>query len=337
MSAIDPRWLSAQEPEGVARALGSAHQRVLIFGEMGGGKSTLAADLARVMEKTGQSCLCLSADPGSPAFGVPGAVSLGSWRNDKWHLVSTEAVCSLDAGRFRLPLVSAVKRLAMGAGRELLLVDAPGIVRGIAGAELLQGLVEAASIQTILVLCEAGKELPYSDELLSTQTRIHRVQPSPLARRPGRQQRMHQRTRLWNAYLQDAEEMRVDLSRVHLTGTPPPLQAIKAWVGRQAALMQGETTLAMGEVAGVDDNALRIRAPGRGKAFNRVVVRDACLGEEGWLKTAEHFLGYGGGGSVAFPGRASGADTGAMAVARMGGLTATLMNGVFGDPLLHLR
>lgn len=304
---------------------------------MGIGKSTLTADLARGMEKAGQSCFCLGADPGSPAFGVPGAVSLGRWQNDKWHLVSMEALCSLNAGRFRLPLVSAVKRLVMGAGRNLLLVDAPGIVRGIAGAELLQGLVEAASIQTILVLCKAGEELPYSDELLSTQTKIHRVQPSPLARRPGRQQRMHQRTRLWNVYLQDAEEMRIDLSLVHLTGTPPPLQAVKEWVGRQAALMQGETTLAMGEVVRIDDNALCIRAPGRGKEFNQVVVRDACLSKEGWLKTAKHAPVYGGSGSVTFPRSASGADTGAMAVARVGGLTATLMNGVFGDPLLHLR
>ena len=41
-----------------------------------------------------------------------------------------------------------------------MLVDAPGMVRGVAGAELLTGLVEAAAIDTILVLIREGKKLP---------------------------------------------------------------------------------------------------------------------------------------------------------------------------------
>jgi len=329
--------LSAQELDRVAEELGSDHQPILIFGEMGIGKSTLTTDLASAMEKAGQSCFCLGADPGSPAFGVPGAVCLGKWQDNKWNLVSMEALCSLNAGRFRLPLISAVKRLVRELGRKLLLVDAPGIVRGIAGAELLLGLVEAASIQTILVLCKAGKELPYTDELMSTHTKIHKVQPSPLARRPGRRKRMHQRTSLWNAYLQDAKEMRVELSLVCLTGTPPPLEALKEWQGRQVALMQGETTLAMGEVLKIDNNDLCIRAPGMGKEFNQVVIRDAYRSKEGWLKTAKHAVSYAGSHSVTFQRRVSGANTGTLAVARIGGLTATLMNSVFGDPLVHLR
>ncbi len=135
MSTIHARVLSAQEPERMAEALGKDHHRVLLFGEMGSGKSTLTTNLARVMEKAGQSCACLGADPGSPAFGVPGAVCLGRWQNNRWHIVSMEALCSLNAGRFRLPLVSAVKRLVRKSDGKLLLVDAPGVVRGIAGAE----------------------------------------------------------------------------------------------------------------------------------------------------------------------------------------------------------
>lgn len=337
MSTIHSRLLSVREPELFAEKLGRDHQRVLIFGEMGIGKSTLTTDLASAMEKAGQSCFCLGADPGSPAFGVPGAVCLGRWQNNKWHLVSMEALCSLNAGRFRLPLVSAVKRIVRELDRKLLLVDAPGIVRGVAGAELLLGLVEAASIQTILVLCKAGNELPYADELMSTHTKIHKVQPSPLARRPGRHKRTYQRTSLWNAYLQDAKEMRVELSLVNLIGTPPPLEAVNEWQGRQVALMQGETTLAMGEVVKIDKNDLCIRAPGMGKEFNQVVIRDACRNKEGLLKTAKHALAHADSHSVTFQRNTSRAKTGTLTVARIGGLTATLMNGVFGDPLVHLR
>ena len=58
-----------------------------------------------------------------------------------------EALCTLDAGRFRLPLVSAVRRLAQRPPPEaVLLVDGPGVVRGIAGAELLPGIVQAAYV-----------------------------------------------------------------------------------------------------------------------------------------------------------------------------------------------
>jgi ribonuclease BN (tRNA processing enzyme) len=252
-----------------------------------------------------------------------------------------EALCSLNAGRFRLPLVSAVKRLVRELDRQLdrqlLLVDAPGVVRGVAGSELLLGLVEAVSIQTILVLCKDGKELPYADELMSTHAEIHRVQPSPLARHPGRRKRTYQRTNLWNTYLQDAKVMRVDLSQVGLTGTPPPLEAVKAWQGRQVALVQGKTTLAMGEVLKIDNNSLCIRAPIVEKEFDLLVIRDACRSKEGWLKTARHAASSAGSYSVDFPGKASGAKTGPAAVARVRGITATLMNGVFGDPLVHLR
>ncbi len=341
MSAILSRLLSAHEPKLVAEKLSKAHQRVLLFGEPGIGKSTLTTDLARAVEAAGQSCWCVGADPGSPAFGVPGAVCLGRWQNNRWHLVSMEALCSLNAGRFRLPLVSAVKRLVRQldrkTNRQLLLVDAPGVVRGVAGSELLLGLVEAVSIQTILVLCKDGKELPYADELMSTHAEIHRMQPSPLARHPGRRKRMDQRTNLWNTYFQDAKGMRVDLSQVGLTGTPPPLEAVKAWQGRQVALVKGKTTLAMGEVLKIDNNSLCIRAPIVEKEFDQVVIRDACRSKEGWLKTVGHAASSVGSYSVDFSGKASGAKTGSATVARVRGITATLMNGVFGDPLVHLR
>jgi ribonuclease Z len=132
-------WFHTRADEIVAQALAS-DRRVLVFGEPGTGKSTLAAALAQALGNTGRACSCIGADCGSPAFGVPGAVSLGAWRGEAWKVIEFEALCSLDAARFRLPLVSAVRRLASRAPKGTLLADAPGVVRGVAGSELLLGV-----------------------------------------------------------------------------------------------------------------------------------------------------------------------------------------------------
>ena len=132
------------QPPLLARKLFERGRRVLLLGAPGVGKSTLAGKLGAELFRRGQSCACISADPGSPLFGVPGSVSLGAWERGGWDVLSCEALCTLDAGRFRLPLVDAVRRLATRAPPGPLLIDAPGAVRGVAGAELLLALVEAA-------------------------------------------------------------------------------------------------------------------------------------------------------------------------------------------------
>ena len=54
---------------------GTSEQRILLSGMLGTGKSTLAAHLARVLEMAGHRVDSSAADPGSPPFGPPGAVS----------------------------------------------------------------------------------------------------------------------------------------------------------------------------------------------------------------------------------------------------------------------
>ena len=135
----------------IAGTLLAGDRRMLLFGPPGIGKSTFAAQLARTLVNSGRNCRCISADPGSPAFGVPGALSLGQWANDGWQVVAYEPLCTLDAGRFRLPLVTAVRRLALQCDNSVMLLDSPGVVRGVAGRELLAGLVEAAEIDVVLI------------------------------------------------------------------------------------------------------------------------------------------------------------------------------------------
>jgi len=100
------------DPHALINAVLTGDRRVLLVGPPGTGKSTLVDGIATTLSQGGRTCRCLGADPGSPLFGVPGAVCLGRREGAAWTLEVIEALCTLDAGRFRLPLVSAIRRLA---------------------------------------------------------------------------------------------------------------------------------------------------------------------------------------------------------------------------------
>jgi ribonuclease BN (tRNA processing enzyme) len=222
----------------------------------------------------------------------------------------------------------------------MVLVDAPGIVRGVAGAELLAGLVEAGAIDTVLVLCRHVDKLAVANELATIGCEVVLVQPSTQARLPRKRQRAVQRTRLWDEYLHAALARTIPAPWTLLTGTPPPPDALHGWQGRQIALLKAGRTLAMGEILEVRHDTLQVRIADVQEAPDQFLVRDAYRDEQGRLAT---FKPTGALGLRAmppdvapwWPGPEKGA--GPRPVVRIGDATAVLVNGVFGDPLLHLR
>jgi ribonuclease BN (tRNA processing enzyme) len=332
--------LSADDPGAVLETVLDAHRRVLFTGPAGIGKSTLVDTLVERLEQEGRACRCLSADPGSPLFGVPGALSLGRRVDGDWSIEAMEALCTLDAGRFRLPLVAAVTRLAQ-QGPDLLLVDGPGVVRGIGGAELLPALVQAADIDAVVVLTRAGRALGLEAELAALGVETYTVTASDAAQRPGKNARARARTAQWEAYLSDAAEYRLPLASLHLLGTPPPTDVAAAWVGRQVALLDDGLTRSMGEVLAVEGNAYRLRLAQPPGEATSLLTRDAMRTLEGQLATATPYvteaLEYLPPPDIAPPPGNAPADTGPRVVGRVGMLGVSLINGVFGDPLLHAR
>jgi ribonuclease Z len=315
-----------------------SHQRILLFGPPGSGKSTLATALACQLERSRRQVHCISADPGSPGFGVPGAVTLGERQADAWQIQKVEALCSLDAGRFRLPLVSAVRQLAQSHTDGILLIDGPGVVRGVAGRELLIGLVEAASIDSVLIMTAPGRPVPLKDELRSLDVDLYVVHSVTDAIRPGKRVRARHRTQLWDAYLSTSKEYRIELTRINLLGIPPPPDETAAWVGRLVALQRAHRTIAMGEVLELSNGMITLKIPVTKDDADSLLIRDAWRNEQGLVETAEPF-------NAArfefvpptesFP--AIEDSGGPRIVGRVGALDVMLVNGVFGDPLLHLR
>ncbi|MEN8762987.1 MAG: hypothetical protein ABF290_11190, partial [Thiogranum sp.] len=69
-------------------------RRVLLYGPPGAGKSVMAAQLGQTLDACGRDCWCVSADPGSPDFGFPGAVSLGRWTAGVWRVNTFEGLAT---------------------------------------------------------------------------------------------------------------------------------------------------------------------------------------------------------------------------------------------------
>ena len=334
-----PEILPCHPPKLCDRLL-PVDRRVLLWGPSGSGKTTLAAGLAAELAGRGRAVACLAADPGSPAFGVPGAVCLGHWEGGAWSLRAVEALCTLDAARFRLPLVGAVERLALEAGAGTLLVDAPGLVRGVAGAELLEALVRAAGIDLVLVLARTDQPSPLAAELAALAVPTVRVQPLEQARAPGPAARARARTQLWDLHLARGEPCTVPLAGLTLVGTPPRL-APEAWQGKQIAFLEQGRTQALGEVIGLDDGTgLRVLLPPGAVPTATLLVRDAGRGSDGLLNTSKPFacetVHYCPPPDV-LPDDLAAPPTGPRPVVQVGTVVAGLINGVFGDPLLHLR
>jgi ribonuclease Z len=333
-----PEPFACQPPLLCERLLGGG-RRVLLLGQSGSGKTTLAAQLAAEVASRGRRVSCLAADPGSPAFGVPGGVCLGEWLDGAWSLRAMEALCTLDAARFRLPLICAVALLAGEVGDWTLLVDAPGVVRGVAGAELLDALVRAAAIDLVLVLHRSGQPQPLARELDCLGIEVALIQPAAEARAPGEAARARGRTRLWDLYLSGAEERSVPFAGLSLVGTPPR-QAPEAWQGKQVAFLDRGRTRTLAEVTGADGVTLAVRLPRGQVPTDTLLVRDACRGSDGLLNTGKPFASevvhYCPPPDV-LPDERAAARTGPRPVVQVGTAVASLVNGVFGDPLLHLR
>jgi len=329
------------DPAVLLPAVLGSDRRVLLVGQPGVGKSTLVAGLAGALNRAGRACRCLGADPGTPLFGVPGAVCLGRREAADWKLEGMEGLCTLDAGRFRLPLVVALRHLAQSVTAGTLLVDGPGVVRGVAGAELLPAIVEAAGIDRVLVLARAGRPLPLLQELHALPVAVHLLEAAEQAGRPGKRARAASRTGLWDAYLANAEECVLDTGRLRLIGTPPPVDAPGSWTGRQIALLdEADRTLAMGEVVSIESERLHVRMPVPAGQPRTLLVRDAARLADGRLGSSARFtadrFGYLPPPDLA-PHATAGAVTGPRPAGRVGGLSVCLVNGVFGDALLHVR
>lgn len=337
---------SCDRPDTLAHHL-TKRRRILIWGEMGTGKSTLAMTLTRLLGRHERHCQILELDPGRPPFGVPGAVCRGWWTGDRFDWTDLQALCSLDASRFRLPLVQAVRYLVASLSQANytgpIVIDPPGVTRGAGGAELLLALASDLTVDAVVICIRENASVPLEAELSSLVAERIGVMASPAAKRPSKKERTRHRTHLWDEYLTESAQIDIAMSQTAVLGTPPPRHVPVAWTGRQVALLDATgRTLGMGEVVRLTTDIMRLRTPaGMSAASAAVLVRDAGRNREGGLETLAPVTHYDASPhrvplemlppAMTFQTRGTPVST------RVGPAWATLVGGVFGDPLLHVR
>lgn len=329
--------------------------RIVLFGPPGAGKSFLAAELAKRMQSEGKPCACLSADPGSPGFGIPAAINLGIWKETGWQLTDFEALCSLDAARFRLPLTEALRSLMLRIPAEIpLIIDAPGLIKGVAAAELLPSLIDITAPTQLAVLDKfTNKDSPESpacsvsleNEIANLNVPVIAITSSELAISPNRHQRALRRTALWEQYLNTCSEMELDIRTPKLLGTPPPVDHPEKWAGLVIKLTNSDGVTSMGEIIELEDHQLKIYCQSFKQPTDQLLVRDARHLPGHLLVTAvpKHAAG---GASDAHRQKT---DTQSLVHPsdvkplrntpriRRRDITAELVNGLFDDPLLLIK
>lgn len=210
----------------------------------------------------------------------------------------------------------------------MVLVDTPGITRGMAGAELVTAFVDELDVGAVVTL---GVTLP---ELSALPVEVLARGTAP--EREAKTERVAARSHRWDEHLRDAVE--TTLPQLPLLGAPPPPEVEEAWVGRQiAALDENGRTLVLGECRGISEETIRMIAPSfRLEDARSLLVRDACRDSRGELRTAKRNRPPDAEPVPDLDGISFDASR-RPPVATLATAKARLVNGVFGDPLLHIR
>lgn len=281
-------------------------------------------------------CHVILADPSEPAFGPVGSVRHGTRENGRWQLRGLEGVATLDGARFRGPVAVAAARLAVGLEGPLLVV-LPGLERGVAAREL-----------PVMVAQAIGANRVYATESRPDLLGLVVERIAGAERRTDAQKRAQRRTG-WHAWMRDSAALEMDLRRLPVLGLPPP-DVDEAWKRRVVVLLgfRGET-LGMGYVERRNGPLLHVSCVAVDqRSIAALCVRDAVLDDEGLPVTAEGPTGLAAEETRRARHQASGRgfelprvlETAPVEIppfGTSGPIVCDLANGVFGDPLLHVR
>lgn len=149
--------------EELTTCLGKTGRTMVVLGASGLGKTTLIRDLSASLLGSGRPVFIIGADPGQAAWGPPTCITLV--RLPGGAPVAIEFVGSLDPvrnnGVYLTALVRILKRagrhLAAATGDAIIIVDAPGVIRGWLALRFVESMLCVVD-PDLVVLFEAENE-----------------------------------------------------------------------------------------------------------------------------------------------------------------------------------
>jgi len=237
-----------------------------------------------------------------------------------------------------------VQRFRAERPRASLVVDACGLVANAVGREWALRQIEAVSA-THAVLIERDLELEPLARLLAGRVELLRVAPGAEAHALNTRERRAHRGKKLADWLADAEDMELPRD-LPLLGAPERGVLAEDWEGRLVGILDAQgATLAIGVALSADEEKLRVRVAPAGQKASSLRVGDAVWDRK--KKTVERRV---------FAEAREPSPSGVFAIRtkpvfevepfavagderskRAPGFQVHLPNGIFGDPLVHLR
>ena len=214
MLDVPPDWAELMD----RLALGS-WRRVVVLGGTDVGKSSFCRLLCDLLASLGRRVALLDADLGQKMVGPPACVSLATFTSGALDLLAIRFVGEASAAANIPGVIAATARLAGSSSVDRLVVNTSGLITG-PGIPLKRWKLDVLDADHVVALARHDELAPVLHAL--PPGRVHRLRPSPLARRKTASLRERNRRASLLAALGDCRPLSLpDLLVEDLHRSPP--------------------------------------------------------------------------------------------------------------------
>jgi len=255
----------------------------VLIGAADSGKSTLARYLIKRFVSEHIESSLVDADVGQSSLGLPGAISMKIFRDEKdledFTFERMFYVGTVNPSK-KIPfIIDGTKRMADLCKEEsdITLIDTTGLISGEIGKALKINKIKAIRPEHVIAL-QREQELEHILGLIK-DIYVHRIRVSRMAKVRKREDRVRYRKKKFGDYFKK-EELNEFLfhtkpARFFYNGKPFKLRESEFTRGTVIGLNHDEDTIALGVVIGINDDSVVFQSPIKSlKNINKVVFGD---------------------------------------------------------------
>lgn len=273
--APEPAWAE------LVCELGEKTRTVVLLGAVDSGKSTLARYLLRECMAVGRVVALVDADIGQSSLGLPGTVSMGTFRSPAevaaFRYARLAFVGAVNPAHVIPQVIAETARLARLARdeAEIVIVDTSGLIAGEIGSALKLGKIGAVA-PDLVVAVERYDELRHIVARLG-ETPVRLLAPAASAKRRSQLARSRLRRMKLADHLAGGSEHLLTTHDVafFVRGRQTTLRETPLREGIVIGLNHGSDTIGLGVVVEADEESVTLITPLTSlRTVNRVIAGD---------------------------------------------------------------